>query len=724
MQVELLAFLLLSSGSATNAQVVIPEDKNVVLEVSIPGEQREFHIGEIIPLQLRFSSAVREQYQVNMAQYDRSGRMNYEQFKVLPESGSVDPLLNHLGGMGGGLTNFQFLNLKPWSITLNLNEWVRFTGSGEYRVTVTSNRVSKRDPTNSIGASEVLARGNEIGLKVIPATPEWQKEAFEAAVRDLQDGTKRQHALQMLRFLGTREAAFELVKQMRGAPSGTCGACTMGLISSPEQGAVKAALKQALADPDYPIDGNFLYLMSTVNADPADRGEKWREEQNRALEQLTAVLPIKHGAALSVSLSTAVDTAWNGGALPKQTTDQLVTRLIAMFDELPIGEKDALMGFRWDKVRGPAMLPALRREALKYQDFPNMREMNAFTSLQVSANALRRWYELDPADARPAVIAEIKRPRPRYGAHVLGMLPDKTLPEVDADLAAHFTASDDYEGLANLASLIGRYATDAILPQVLQKVDPKFGKFACAIQDPILAYVLRVDPAMARPRIEKAVATRGPQFTACNGILFQEISEIFYDPVLEEIAIHSLDDPDPRVAETAATMLGKYGSAEAESALLKRYLSWCAAWEGHESDLDLMTSELVGERVFQLGLGENLATALATGASWMTDGSSLRRLLQATKVKRVQQRLGELSKLWEKTPMPITLMHNAIAPDFDALVAQYELHSLDALEKKLAQFPSGTTFFIAGSESEEKSAKELRTFLLSHGMLVTEKPAN
>src|SRR6267154_1566944 len=110
----------------TGAQSGPPVDPKIVLEVSIATNQREFHIGETIPLQLSFSSVVKDRYQINMAQSDRSGRMNYERFSVSPSEGAVDPLPSHNGGMGG-LTNFKFLAPEPWTIRLNLNEWVRFT---------------------------------------------------------------------------------------------------------------------------------------------------------------------------------------------------------------------------------------------------------------------------------------------------------------------------------------------------------------------------------------------------------------------------------------------------------------------------------------------------------------------------------------------------------------------------------------------------------------------
>src|SRR4029453_8954862 len=98
---------------------------------------------------------------------------------------------------------------------------------------------------------------------------------------------------------------------------------------------------------------------------------------------------------------------------------------------------------------------------------------------------------------------------------------------------------------------------------------------------------------------------------ACNHGLFQMISEIRDDPVLEEIGIQSLDDPDPEVAMTAATMLGNFGSPAVESALWQRYSSWSAQWVGGESQLDITLADRVNEKVYQLGLGQNLMHALA-----------------------------------------------------------------------------------------------------------------
>jgi hypothetical protein len=301
------------------------------------------------------------------------------------------------------------------------------------------------------------------------------------------------------------------------------------------------------------------------------------------------------------------------------------------------------------------------------------------------------------------------------------LLPDKTLPEVDFALAEHFAASNDLDGASNLASLIARYATDAILPEITEKLDRKIGKWACAVQNPTLAYVLRVSPETARPRIEKAIAVRGEGFTACNQDLFQIISEIHYDPVLEDIGVKSLNDPDPQVAATAATMLGRYGSAAAESALWQRYASWSAQWTGRESQLDRMFSDGLDENVYQLGLGQNLSEALATGQGWLADKTRLQRLSQLTKVMRIQQSLNRYLKLWEDQPLTISLDRGSPWGEFNARVAQYECHSMEALKEKLTQFPAETKFVLtvsSESPAKDQALIELRTFLSSHGFPV------
>ena len=735
MRLLLLLFLVVAGAGATCGQSTPPTDSNVIVKVSLATSQREFHIGEIIPLQLAFSSSVKDRYQVNMAQYDRSGRMNYEHFSLTPSEGAVDPLPTYTGSLGG-LTTHQFLTTEPWTIKLNLNEWIRFTQPGEYRLIVSSTRAEVRDAAHPLGASPVTSPSNEITLEIVAADRAWQKRVLTEALtvidapvpakqQVLESYTaSRRQALERLRFLGSADSTRELAKRLRGTDSD--GICVLGLLSSPERDVARSALDEALADPDRPIDTTFLYAMRMINSDPGLAHSNWRDEQQRAVEKLLTALPNKRNGALAISLSTALGEAWNEKALPQDAIDKLVSQVVARFDQLPLNEQTNLLADRWEKIGSPALLPILRRYAQAYRNFPEMRDSRAYDSLELSASALQRWYELDPAGARPAIITEITRVRPRYDARVLGILPDKTLPEVDFALAEHFVASRDLDGSSNLASLIARYGTEAILPQITEKLDTRIGKWACAIQNPILAYLLRINPAQARPRIEKAIAARGKGFSACNHELFQLISEIHYDPVLEEIAVHSLDDHDPEVAMTAATMLGKFGSPAAESALWRRYASWSAQWSGHESDLEMMSGEGIDDRTWQLGLGQNLLQALATGNAWLSAKSELEHLSGLTKVRRLRQDLDRDLKIWDQ-PLSIFIDHNSSPYPFRATVAQYELQTMAALKQKLAQFPAGTKFFLFASQSpmNDKPLAEVREFLESQAMgVVEEKRSN
>src|SRR5438094_2321844 len=180
----------------------------------------------------------------------------------------------------------------------------------------TNNRVNARESSNSIGASLVTVRSNEIVLKIVPANAVWQKQVYNEAVAVLDARaptqreqmekytTSRRQAIETLRFLGSADATRELAKRMRGEDSdGLDYICMRGLISSPERAVARSALEEALADPDHPIDSNFLYTLRMLNSEPGIGNANWREENQRAVEQLVAALPVKRGNALSVSLA-------------------------------------------------------------------------------------------------------------------------------------------------------------------------------------------------------------------------------------------------------------------------------------------------------------------------------------------------------------------------------------------------------------------------------------
>ncbi len=738
MRRALVTLLLVKVAVAQPFSEPPPIDPAVQLHLSVADNGREFHIGEIIPIKLAFHSRVRERYEVDQAQYDRSGRMNYEHFGVTPSDGAVDPLAEYYSSgthMGGGLRGFAFLTGKPWSIRLNLNEWVLFTKPGEYKLKVSSKRVSVVDPASPFGTSRITATSNEITLKILPRDPPWEKRTLEAAVAksktnsvaklDDRDDSPARRAMETLRFLGTPEATRELVKRMRGENRALDVICFFGVISSPDRAVAREALEAALVDPNHPVDDNFLDALAFIIAeeDAIRRDDDSVQNERKVLEKLVQALPNKRGKALRVSLYAALDREWirsDRRLLPPGATQQLTTQLISMFDQLPQEEQAALLDHRWNEVKGPALLPLLKRYAQNQSDFSQIAGEDRFHVKSLTGKALQRWFELDPAGARPVIIKEITRPRPRFGARELGMLPEKTLPEVEKALAEQLGDSNDFVTSSNLASLIARYGTGAILPQVLYKLDRRIGTWACDVQNLLLAYLIRVDPPSAKPRIEKAIAARGKSATGCYRNVLSAVSATHYDPLLEEIAINALDDPDAEIATDAAGVLGQFGSAAAESPLWQQFERWCKRWKGHESELMLANTLSRYDPVNALQLGMGMLEAIATGRAWLTDDAKLKQLAAASDVPLVRREVDRYVERWNERPFRLTVY--SCAPRFSAQIAQYDLDSLEGLKKKLAQFAPHTEFSLSlpAAEDDQSCVAEVRGCLAGHEMLVTE----
>jgi hypothetical protein len=237
----------------------IKDDTGPQLHLSV--NKTEFRCGEVIPLELAFTSATPDRYQINMATYDRSGRMSYEQFLLDPKEGTSDPLQLYFnsawGFLGGGLTGFKFLSTSPTSIHLDLNEWVRFDQPGTYHLTVASHRTSDTRASDYPRNAGKELRSNPIELHIAAADAAWQKDQL-SQIRDAlnQAGPStgnvqndpRQAAWKALRYLGSEEAARELAKRLRGDDSHVDWDCMLGLIGSPQRDAGLEEMNKLLAD--------------------------------------------------------------------------------------------------------------------------------------------------------------------------------------------------------------------------------------------------------------------------------------------------------------------------------------------------------------------------------------------------------------------------------------------------------------------------------------------
>src|ERR1019366_6359966 len=138
---RLLIVLVVVAGRA------FPQMEVASLTIRLAGGTSQFHVGEVIPIELSFTAWLPDTYDLDTRNYDRSGRLNMERFHVTPPG--RDPLVNYcaIGGfIGGGLGGSRALSSEPQIMREDLNEWVALDDPGHYTLYVTTSRVSRRGP--------------------------------------------------------------------------------------------------------------------------------------------------------------------------------------------------------------------------------------------------------------------------------------------------------------------------------------------------------------------------------------------------------------------------------------------------------------------------------------------------------------------------------------------------------------------------------------------------
>jgi len=692
--------------------------------IRLAGAKREFRQGEIIRLEMSFSSSLPKRYEMEGRTWDRSGRLDQDDFHIDPADGFSDPMYDHFhsgfGSMGGGGGGAFTLEVKPRLITYDLNEWFRFDRPGKYRLYVASPRVSPIGRGAQTGG--VILTSNAVEFEITPADRAWQENELKRVTQalDAKDrNADRQTACRALRFLGSEAAVAELIRRYGDSDDGCAFEYYAGLIGSPHRDLVIEKMESRLALPDQPVPNGWLALLATlvtisrsseweqsVSSDGQRRSDYWERRMTfygqakaKYAEQLARAIPHKIGRARAISVKTLFGLNWGKWELPAAAS---------IFNELSLNDQRDLLACCWKRIAGPAMLPILRRIYEESSERNN--EIGELNGL-----ALRRIYDLAPEEGRRLIIAEMRRPAPRASRQTLTILPDETLPELDSVFVDNLEKNDNPD---THSALIERYGSPAIFPRVMALLDERVGNMDCYQQSRLLAYCLRVDASGSIGLIRRAVTARGNENTKCYPNVFRSVVEFRTSPELEKLAIEFLDDADPEVVIDAATMLGQYGSAEVEEALWRRFEKWHREWDGREQELK---ADFHNDNAIQLqtGLEQALRMALSNSPAWLADMKKLERLRSLCVTQSEREQADHLIQWWSGE----ISIHFFPAEDEwgSAQVAQYTLRSLSALKQKLAQFPKGKVFKWAAfnesqlDEEKEKLFRELESFLGERG---------
>ncbi|PYR56393.1 MAG: hypothetical protein DMF85_16730 [Acidobacteria bacterium] len=689
--VGLCLILILHAGAPQARQQAAPAPAGsvpVTLTLRIAGDRTRFRPGEMIPIQLEFTSPIAKRFVVDNAIYDRSGRLTIDEFSLEPNERVSDPLLDYFGSgagfIGGGLRGMPVLGDKPATIDLELNDWFRLDEPGAYRLSTRSRRVI--DDTQP-SRTEITVESNEVTFEILPRDPAWEAQQLAAAVGvlDGKSGNQRQ-ACRTLRFLGTDAAVDEMVKRYDDNASG-CGFEYMtGLFSASHRDYVVRRMEAGLGASDQPVTRNYLRTLAVLSAykdhpelRPAQtRQTKGRMPPSRDLEPLSeltaaaeakyaaivaAALPGKTAQARAIILAERLDSSARHDTAPAGSDDDR-KQIAASFSALSADRQITLLQYEWRRIEGPAMLPLLRA---------------------IVSNA-------STAD-------QIRNPLAGVSLKTLGALPDRELPELDDVLAANLDG--DRRPFEIRAELLQRYASPAVAPRVLARYGNDIGRLACRPQAALLAYFTRADEKTGATLLDRALASRAQ--TGCFRRAIRDVATYHMGAAVEAAAVAHLDDPDPEVVASAAETLGRFGSAKAVSPLRARLERFHDEWRDRGAELRFSYVRLearsqAGQAMVEL----SLLQALAKGRAWLSERAALADLRALCVTDNCRQHADQM--LAASQNAAITIVRLEGPDDSFITIAQYDLSSVAALEEKLAQYPAGAVFTLELSNLDPQTA--------------------
>ena len=713
-------FLLLSVGSS-RAQIEshAPISQGpVTLNLRIGNGQSHFHRGELISVELTFSSTEYHSYTVPE---DCLPYTHYT-YNVPPEF--VDRRIDIDAGMGmaddvgmgcHGAHWDMDLAVTPLVVSHILNERFRMDKPGKYQISVTSVRLGFPITSNSVD------------LEILPGDPKWEESELNRALAMLRSsvGSKEwETGCQVLRFLETEAAEMEMARHFADRP---CRGYDFALISATHRSLVRAELEKGLAEPNSAITFSYLRTLAFVSlydqhpewypdpnvpregfADSWMRSKLWQlrnvvpSEEIRYARRLADALQAKSRAARALCVETLLDLGGRmfGFEVPEDlrlSAVQDVPNVLANLSEMDRGH--VLSGQDWPDIKGPALLPALKQL------------VEGKNWLGPDGIALRRLYELAPDEARPIILGQLSQPVPQGGVATLSLLPDKELPEFDAAMLLRVQAEQGDGSLEYSAALLQRYASAAIADQVRPWFEERIGKMWCGAEANLVAYFLRIAPNEGAAMLRKAMLTDNP---GCD--LLPRLAPVRWSSEVQGAALAALDDSRPPVNEEALLVLQCYGLADSRESILRHFRQWHGAWVNRAQDVG---NGAGGE---QTRIETDYVNALGRAQAWLTTGTEWQLLRDLCVTNYCRQ--WTLQSMSNVGTAPTSVMFGFRDPSFSGLTEEFTLgscpaNSMDRLKEKMAQYPKGTIFQLDARDKQPHQVKriydQLAPWVSSHG---------
>jgi hypothetical protein len=208
-----------SIGSAQSATTT--EVGDLALTLSCPTAACRFRQGEVIQLKFTFT-ATRTGYGMHAA--DGLRQRGLDSFTATPSNCVADPLEgstvwinpSHIFGVP------HLFPEEPFSVTVELNQWVRIGCPGKYQISAQSSRVF-RESGSPLEERQQRLVSKPIDIEIVVADAQWQKEQLARILPELPSpgagySAPAAAAVRALGYLGSDEALREIRTRISYAP--------------------------------------------------------------------------------------------------------------------------------------------------------------------------------------------------------------------------------------------------------------------------------------------------------------------------------------------------------------------------------------------------------------------------------------------------------------------------------------------------------------------------
>ena len=710
-------------GQVTPAQ---PDAERVQLDLRIGDGRVQFHLGEIIPVRLIFSSNVRKKYFI----WGRECAIHQTyQYHVDPpaftDRALTDDATMSMSDMtcGGGGNDVESRPGEPLlTVPQTLNDRFQMDVPGKYRISVTSARIG------------VPATSNTVDLEILPSDAAWEQAELARALKLMEASFEKPEHYEGCRILGFLESRAAEIEMIRRYPEGNnCDQqFQRKIIAARDRKATLDLLESQLKEPGQVISGGYLRLIAMVSLyhehpdwyptpapeDPGSANKTWVAPTSSGLwrqqkgvlsgreffyaQMLAAALPRKTPEAQAQGVRTLLSLGNFVGPedVPVELFESARALLPRVFLTLPENEQRYLLLHQWRDLKSAAMIPVLSAiTATKLQ----------YANSGIYQAALLRLFDLSPELARPLILSEIGSPHPFVGIEVLGLLPDRALPAFD-DVMLERVNQQVLYGNGNLviaSALVERYASPAIAGKLRPLLDSHIGDMECGSEANLLAYFLRVAPADGGELLGKALPQKH-----CSGQLLSRLADVRMSPEVETAAIAALDDKDARVVQEALRVLQHHGSVSTKQAILDHFRLW------HENQERIGTSALLDPAI--QGIEYAYFEAVSAAQAWLTSPEEMRALGAFCTTLQCKQDAEQAAIYSAQVQFRIGIA----GPDGDETTEHFWLGrcpvgAMDRLKEKMLQYPRGTEFLLDARSRQQRSIQrilgEMKPWAVDHG---------